>query len=169
MQIHELFESPLPGTPVKTPYGYGRMVSSITDPETDNRTALYHKVEVDGTVMDVSPGYAKPVKGLHVSVFRWSLSDCTNHGVTSKAVDAILVGLGSDAEVTTAGPNDVVLQLVTRPLDRWRSDRKYFHAEPLLKAPGKWYMAGGNFVYSSDSRFNEATAGYPLAVHDRVE
>ena len=37
-----------------------------------------------------------------------------------------------------------------------------------------WSMFGGNFVYSSDSRFNEAVvkltgSSGPVAVHDRIE
>jgi hypothetical protein len=31
---------------------------------------------------------------------------------------------------------------------------------------GKWTMFGGNFVYTSDSRF---PSNSPIAVHDRVE
>jgi len=35
-----------------------------------------------------------------------------------------------------------------------------------LKDEGVWYMNGGNFVYTSDSRF---PADYPIPVFDRVE
>ena len=33
----------------------------------------------------------------------------------------------------------------------------------------RWLMFGGNFVYSSDSRFARAYGNSPLAVHDRFE
>jgi hypothetical protein len=34
---------------------------------------------------------------------------------------------------------------------------------------GRWSMFGGNFVWSSDSRFREWYGDAPLAVHDRLE
>lgn len=47
----------------------------------------------------------------------------------------------------------------------------YFNAIPLT--PGrrdKWHSFGGNFIYSSDSRYREVTSlSYPIGVHDRVE
>ena len=33
----------------------------------------------------------------------------------------------------------------------------------------RWLMFGGNFVYSSDSRFAETYGNSPLAIHDRYE
>lgn len=30
-------------------------------------------------------------------------------------------------------------------------------------------MAGGNFIYTSDSRFRRMSGGYPLNVHDHIE
>ena len=33
----------------------------------------------------------------------------------------------------------------------------------------KWTMFGGNFVYSSDSRFSEKYGRQPVHVHDRIE
>lgn len=34
----------------------------------------------------------------------------------------------------------------------------------------RWYMMGGNFLYTSDSRFKEITGiSYPIAIHDRYE
>ena len=47
--------------------------------------------------------------------------------------------------------------------------REYIHADVLTR-PEKWHMAGGNFVYSCDSRYREVTGiHYPISVHDRVE
>lgn len=34
----------------------------------------------------------------------------------------------------------------------------------------RWYMAGGNILYASDSRFKQITGiSYPIAIHDRYE
>lgn len=34
----------------------------------------------------------------------------------------------------------------------------------------RWYMAGGNILYTSDSRFKQITGiSYPIAIHDRYE
>lgn len=34
--------------------------------------------------------------------------------------------------------------------------------------PRRWYMAGGNYVETSDGRFSRAYGG-PISVHDRIE
>lgn len=43
------------------------------------------------------------------------------------------------------------------------------YAVPLVYPKGKWIMFGGNFVYTSDSRFSEYCGDRPLPVHDRIE
>jgi len=40
------------------------------------------------------------------------------------------------------------------------------HFKPVTK---KWTMFGGNFVYTSDSRFRELYGNAPVKVHDRIE
>ena len=45
----------------------------------------------------------------------------------------------------------------------------YVDAKPLY-FPRRWYMAGGNFLYTSDSRYKEITGiSYPVSIHDRYE
>jgi hypothetical protein len=53
--------------------------------------------------------------------------------------------------------------------------REYVHAEPFYceewpneRFRDRWTMMGGNFLYSSDSRFRDAFGG-PIPIHDRVE
>lgn len=110
------------------------------------------------------------LKGMIVSILRdASIGDCTNGGVTSPArgyTDAYIVGPGI-APVFDVDDRRPVLKLVKRIL--WGVP--YYHAEPLDPPPAGsvGWMAGGNFVYTSDSRFNDATARYPIAVHDRSE
>jgi hypothetical protein len=54
---------------------------------------------------------------------------------------------------------------------RFLFGRYYYNAIPLDEARRKkWYMFGGNFLYTSDSRYKEVTScDYPIPVHDRVE
>lgn len=97
------------------------------------------------------------MKGLIVKVYRNSMPDCTNGGVSSTHDEVLLVGKGVP-EVFESRDDMPVLKLVKRII----FGREYVHATPIDR-PG---MFGGNFIYSSDSRFPNA---YPIAVHDRVE
>jgi hypothetical protein len=93
-----------------------------------------------------------------------SFGDCTNHGVTFTNPNKLVVpcedGHISEEDVEERGY--IVLEL---------RDRPFATATDALKPRGetRWTMAGGNFVYSSDSRFSRAYGGYPLSVHDRIE
>jgi len=105
----------------------------------------------------------KQIKGLAVTVYRYT-TDCTNGGITAKVDRIILVGEGIP-EVFEVKENAIYLKLVRR--DLW--GKEYLHAEPVgqtKKDIGD--MAGGNFIYSSDSRFRKINA-YPIPVHDRSE
>lgn len=101
------------------------------------------------------------MKGMHVSILKAAdMSDCTNHGITSKATSALLVGEGVP-EIFEADENQPVLVL----------DTKYFRdcirAVPAVQPTDKaGPMFGGNFIFSSDSRF---PSRYPIPVHDRFE
>lgn len=103
------------------------------------------------------------LKGIMVTVLRSTLGDCTNGGVSSKNDRFLLVG----EEVPEIVNNDgyfPVLKLVKRDL----FGQIYLHCEPTDK-PERHYMAGGNYIYSSDSRFRESVNRYPISIHDRVE
>ena len=106
-----------------------------------------------------------PVKktGLLVSVYKTNrLSDCTNGGLTSKFDQFILTGEGIKGpfEPSERTPE---LKLVRRNI----YGKEYIHAEPVDRpdSGNVGYMAGGNFIYTSDSRFPT----YPVSVHDRQE
>jgi hypothetical protein len=94
-----------------------------------------------------------------VWIFKSDLGDSTLGGVTSKATKTILQwGEGEDVEEE----DYPVLQLVERTI----GSEKYLHAEPVNPKKTGLSMAGGNFVYSSDSRF---PSNQPISVHDRIE
>lgn len=110
----------------------------------------------------------KKVKGLALYVYRWSLGDCTNNGISSRYDKLILIG--DDVEgpetVDLDNPPENVVTIVKR---RIFGREEYLHLEPLdghFNGGGKWYMDGGNVAYSSDSRF---PSRYPLTIHDRHE
>jgi hypothetical protein len=112
------------------------------------------------------------LKGLNVDVLKhqrdgkWSTSDCTNGGVTSKRNEFILVGGGIEGpfEVKEGEP-----YLELRSMGS--GDRLYYYAVPVT-GEDKSHMAGpmfgGNFVHTSDSRFSKVCL-YPIPVHDRYE
>jgi len=109
------------------------------------------------------------VRGLSVDIYRSaSFGDCSNNGVTARYNEAILIGDGvtGPEEVDLDNPPENVFLLVQRDI---RNVGEYLHAEPLdghYGGGGKWYMFGGNCIYTSDSRFPNS---YPIKVHDRRE
>lgn len=103
------------------------------------------------------------VKGFIVEVYRNDFRDCTNGGISSKYRELyILSDYGGPFE-----PEDIreCVKLEFREI----AGERYVNAKPVY-FPGRWYMAGGNFLYSSDSRYKELTGiSYPISVHDRYE
>ena len=102
-------------------------------------------------------------KGLNVNVLRSSGGDCTLGGLSSKVDSVLLVS----EDVTVQGPFEVNEDEDYMVLVRRDIGGEYLHAVPnsILKS-GKRPMAGGNFIYTSDSRF---PCRYPISVHDRLE
>ena len=113
--------------------------------------------------------------GLTVNVLRNSTiskhgNDCTLGGVSSKNDTLLLIGEGIDGPFTTKDAERAgwpVVKLVKRNL----FDSVYMTVEPMdglyaREGGNKWYMMGGNFCWSSDSRF---PCSYPLPIHDRNE
>lgn len=101
------------------------------------------------------------IKGLSVEIFKNPLGNFTNGGASSRFDHAILVGEGIP-EISSPHNGEPVFKLVKRTV----FGKEYRHVEPLDNPQGKWVMFGGNFVYTSDSRFPN---DYPLAIHDRIE
>jgi hypothetical protein len=102
-------------------------------------------------------------KGMLVYVYRNAeFGGCTNNGLTDKVTKLILVGDGIDGpfEVKEGEP---YLELV-RNAYRVHAEPRNFGDMSGLIGP----MFGGNFVYSSDSRFTKVCYA-PLPVHDRYE
>ena len=95
-------------------------------------------------------------------VYKNSLGDCTNSGLTSKYDHLNLYYGQLNEEEINELPEDSLI-LIERVL--WGKPAHYAVPVEIYKS-GRHSMAGGNFVYTSDSRFPEKA---PLSVHDRVE
>lgn len=113
---------------------------------------------------------------LSVNVYKCPMGDCTNNGVSSRHKKIALrcvdgpFSFESDAGV----PDNFCYVKKFRPF----GDRAIYKIVPadvvdgkIVDRGGKWYMMGGNFAYSSDSRFSEMIGGMygAVPIHDRVE
>ena len=114
--------------------------------------------------------------GLAVGVFRSSMQDCTRNGISSKATDLCLVnvdgpsmpGCGIPAALLVKGNIEGTVKVVPAIIN---GDGEYVPTKA-------WVMMGGNFAYTSDSRFYKAVqvlvgagaASYgAVPIHDRIE
>jgi hypothetical protein len=89
--------------------------------------------------------------------------DCSNDGISSRYDEVILTDEDGAEAFTKSGTP--VCKIVKRVI----GGEKYVHCQPLENAAA-WHMAGGSFVYTTDSRFRELTgSSSPIALHDRVE
>ena len=91
------------------------------------------------------------------------LGDCTNNGISAHASDLYIL-----AEQKGPFEPEDIRQCV---YIEWRNccGEQYIDCKPAY-FPKRWYMAGGNFLYTSDSRFREITKSkYPISIHDRYE
>lgn len=109
--------------------------------------------------------------GLIVDVFRGaSRGDCSNGGVSAHFNRVCVVNIDGPFEPKADAPAVV---LIEGPSVGGKKN-PILVPEHLVDS-GEWYMFGGNFGYSSDSRFGEAVErmvpGFTGAVkfHDRVE
>jgi hypothetical protein len=109
------------------------------------------------------------MKGLRISIYRNAeFGDCTNGGVSAMANSAIVIGPGIP-EIFEASDRDVVLELKKGNIPG------AVKLVPLDAGRG-WTMFGGNFGFTSDSRFSQAVCALAGAdcygavpIHDRIE
>ena len=99
--------------------------------------------------------------GLSCSVYKSPLGDSTADGLSSKHTSLLLVGDGIKNVPFEVKDGDDYLVCEYRE----RFD-DYIATPKSVKDSGKWAMFGGNFIYTSDSRF---PASAPIKIFDRVE
>ena len=110
--------------------------------------------------------------GLSINVYRNGDYDCTNNGVSARARTMCLVNADGPVDPTTACPavwveksNAGVVRIVPAEL-----------RDGVWGPVKEWFMMGGNYAASSDSRFSAAVERAlgarfygAVAIHDRVE
>lgn len=113
--------------------------------------------------------------GLIVDVFRFGHGDFTNNGISSAAQSICLVNV--------EGPTNPKVSSYVRAMLVPGNGAGYVKIVPAeLQSDGTygpvkdWCMMGGNFAYTSDSRFTaavKAITGQPcwgaVPIHDRIE
>lgn len=153
----------------KITYSDGTVIStSLAANLTDKEINEYFKV---GKAFNIGSGKDNlqtvvsceiaPLKGLIVYVYKSSLGDCTNGGISSKVDKITLCGDGIP-EIFEASADAPPFRVVRRNL----RDGEYLHVEPWERPTGSGWMFGGNICNTSDSRFPNK---YPLKIHDRQE
>ena len=101
------------------------------------------------------------MKGIYVDILRGKY-ESTNGGASTGKDEAFFPCEGGNCEPKEG---DLILKLVRRNL----TEGEYLHVEPMERPKGmNGPMAGGNFAYSSDSRFRRVCM-YPVSIHDRFE
>lgn len=103
------------------------------------------------------------MNNISVEVYRSNMSDCTLNGLTSRFNTLELYSDVKGSDIVLV-PDDALV-MVERTIQGERCD--YAVPAYILKN-GYTKMFGGNFVYTSDSRFPDIYRR-PLPVHDRVE
>lgn len=99
--------------------------------------------------------------GLIVTVYKPADGmDCTNGGETARFQKFVATGKGIE------GPFEPSAEMPEMKILPRLGGLGGYRAVPASIPEGKWTMFGGNFIYTSDSRF---PSRYPIPVHDRVE
>lgn len=91
--------------------------------------------------------------------------DCSANGISSKNDTLILIDEENENFCKVfEGDETNTVKIVRREI----GGRKYIHCTPITERPKNCNgpMFGGNFIYSSDSRFPN---DYPIPIHDRYE
>lgn len=107
---------------------------------------------------------------LPASVYRSSNGfagmDCTNGGLSAKENDLLVLCNEGFVKVTKDNLHQVV-RVCDRQGHRFVQPvvRNPVNARGLRKDVGP--MMGGNFLYTSDSRFSRHVSNQPIAIHDR--
>lgn len=108
--------------------------------------------------------------GLNVNVFRRAGTDCSANGLSARFDSVCVMNVEGPFEPTEDCPG---VMLIEGPSCGGKGNPILVPVE--LIDSGKWYMFGGNFGHTSDSRFGKAVEemvpGFTGAVkfHDRVE
>ena len=118
------------------------------------------------------------VNAISLNVYKWSMGDCSNHGVSSKYNNLYYLGewdnINKKIIPYREGYHDFELlnksDIPENAIVLVHGFQGYKYLAPLKQLlEGKWLMMGGNFAYSCDNRFRTDVNEYPLPIHDRTE
>ena len=98
-------------------------------------------------------------------------TDCTNNGWSNRFAQVCIVNVDGPCEPSETCPGVIV--------QKHRTMKSLHVVSVEDKETGVWTMAGGNFLYTSDSRFGDLATellgeGYTfgigaVSIHDRIE
>lgn len=104
-------------------------------------------------------------------VFRHPLGDCTNNGASSRynTIYVVRDGIKEEDVLRHCRENKEFPDRFFKVTKVMVGDTEYRRLEPVIDG-GNWYMAGGNYAMTCDSRYSEFTGlDYPISIHDRKE
>lgn len=104
------------------------------------------------------------MRALPLEIYKSNLGDCSNGGISSRFKEILLICDEGYINIDENNLPENLCKLVERDL----GFTVYKHIEPVAKANGVGWMAGGTLVYTCDSRFRRMSE-YPLVLHDRTE
>lgn len=111
-------------------------------------------------------GVAKELKGYRVNIYKSGNDTSSQNVVSRKFNKTILVTDGVKGDSFSVMSNEPYIKLVKRNL----LGKEFLSAEPVNFGVDKNHkMFGGDFVWSSDSRFRKDISERPIPLHDRVE
>lgn len=106
------------------------------------------------------------MRALACDIFKWSKADYSNHGISSRFNEVLVICDDGPIEIDENNPPENLCKVVTRDL----GFGIFKHIEPVAEANGVGWMYGGTIIDTSDSRFRRLTGvDYPLHFHDRTE
>lgn len=103
------------------------------------------------------------MQGLMVFIYKHGPTDCTAKGISSRHESVIMISDTYDVPEIFEAEEDRTMKLITRSV----IGKSFPILVPLdAKENGNPYMFGGNFAYTSDSRFPHDA---PIKIFDRDE
>jgi len=100
------------------------------------------------------------MRAISVDIFKSSMGDCSNGGISSRYKEVLIACVDGNIEV----------DMDNIPENFCYIDDRFGHkfVRPYEEAAEVGWMAGGSVVYSWDNRFRKLSE-YPLMLHDRQE
>ena len=118
------------------------------------------------------------IRALPIDVYRSHHGDCTNHGVSSKFNELLVACPDGHVVLDSDNLPENFVMLENRHVFGTTVIPTIYPAEvnekgEIVPRGGKWYMMGGNYGATSDSRFSALVTDRnfygAVAIHDRVE